>query len=64
MEFNELIQKNIEELKEMLSEHQALLRELRFKAHSGALKAVKTISQTRKTVAQIQTALKQLEKKS
>lgn len=64
MVFNDLLQKGIEELKELLAEKQAMLRELRFKARSGQLKMVKLISLTKTEIAQVKTALMQLEKKS
>lgn len=64
MVFNDLLQKGIENLKELLAEKQALSRELRFKARSGQLKTVKMIALTKTEIAQIKTALKQLEKNS
>jgi ribosomal protein L29 len=57
MDFKDIEQKDKEDLKVMLSEHQVLLRELRFKAREGQLKMVSQISKIRKEIAQIKTVL-------
>ena len=64
MEFKDLLQKDIGDLKELLAQKQGEIRELRFQAFNGRLKKVKMIGVTRKAIAQITTALKQLEKNS
>ncbi len=57
MDFNDIEQKDKEDLKLMLAEHHVLLRELRFKARAGQLKLVSQISKIRKEIAQIETVL-------
>ncbi len=64
MDFNELLQKDEEQVRTMLSEKRALLRELRFKMNEGQLKNVKAIAPVRAEIAQLETALTKLKKQS
>jgi len=64
MDFNELLQKDLEQLMTLLSEKRALLRELRFKIKEGQLKNVKSIKPVRKEIATIATAITRLKKQS
>lgn len=64
MDFNELLQKDLEQLMTLLSEKRALLRELRFKIKEGQLKNVKSIKPVRQEIAQIATAITRLKKQS
>ncbi|OGH66547.1 MAG: 50S ribosomal protein L29 [Candidatus Magasanikbacteria bacterium RIFCSPHIGHO2_02_FULL_41_13] len=64
MDFNELLQKDLEQLMTLLSEKRALLRELRFKIREGQLKNVKAIKPVRQEIAQIATAITRLKKQS
>lgn len=57
MELVELKQKTTEDLKALLLEQRAHLRELQFQAHEGQLKQLHTIKQTKKVIAQILTLL-------
>ncbi len=57
MELVELKQKPLEELKTLLVEQRAHLRELQFQAQEGQLKQVHSIKQTKKVIAQILTLL-------
>ncbi len=57
MDFNELKNKSVAELKEQLVEEQSELHALRLKAHNRSLKQVSKISQVKKTIAQIMTVL-------
>ncbi len=53
MDFDELKTKSEKELKELLSEQVALLREFRFKIANQQLKTVGKIKDARKTIARI-----------
>ncbi|PIR76088.1 MAG: 50S ribosomal protein L29 [Candidatus Magasanikbacteria bacterium CG10_big_fil_rev_8_21_14_0_10_42_10] len=57
MELVELRQKTKEDLKALLTEKRAFLRELEFQAHEGQLKQIHTLKQTKKLIAQILTLL-------
>ena len=59
-EFEELKQKNKEELEEMLKKEQEKVREFRFRVASRELKTVKDISKVKKRIARIKTILKGL----
>lgn len=59
MDFQDLVQKTIEEVEQLLREQQDSLRQLRFKAMSGQLRKVRDIRQTRKNIARILTFLNQ-----
>ncbi len=61
MELQELQQKSVQDLRELLAETRQELRELRFKASEGQLKTIHKISATRKTIARILTIIRQLE---
>jgi ribosomal protein L29 len=58
MDFAELKNKTVAELKEILAEERAKLRDFRFKAKAGALKQVHLVPIARKTVAHIVMLLK------
>ncbi len=62
MEFAELKNKNVTELKEILADQRALLREYRFKAKANALKQVHLVPAARKIVAQVVMLLKDKQK--
>lgn len=64
MDFQELLQKDKEQLMNLLSEKQAALREFRFKIKEGQLKNVKAMKLIREEIAQIQTVLSTLKKQS
>ncbi len=64
MDFQELLQKDIPQLMDLLSEKQAALRELRFKIREGQLKNVKAMKVIRQEIAQIQTVVTTLKKQS
>ncbi len=64
MDFNELLQKDMDQLMTLLSEKRALLRELRFKIKEGQLKNVKSIHPVRREIAQIATAITKLKTQS
>ncbi|HBB38361.1 MAG: 50S ribosomal protein L29 [Candidatus Magasanikbacteria bacterium GW2011_GWD2_43_18] len=57
MELVELKQKTGDDLKTLLIEQRAHLKELQFQAHEGQLKQIHTIKQTKKVIAQILTLL-------
>ena len=61
MELQELQQKSVQDLRELLAETRQELRELRFKASEGQLKRIHKISVARKTIARILTILRQSE---
>ncbi|MBT4153060.1 MAG: 50S ribosomal protein L29 [Candidatus Magasanikbacteria bacterium] len=61
MELQELQQKSVQDLRELLAETRQELRELRFKASEGQLKTIHKISVARKTIARILTILRQSE---
>lgn len=64
MDFQELLQKDTEQLMNLLSEKQAALREFRFKIREGQLKNVKAMKVIRQEIAQIQTVLTTLKNQS
>lgn len=57
MKFDEFKNKSVTELKELLAEAGALVRDLRFQAHERQLKNPRALRQQKKRVAQIQTQL-------
>ncbi|MFH0853619.1 MAG: 50S ribosomal protein L29 [bacterium] len=57
MKYSELKIKPVTELKKLLAENQARLRELRFKISQGQHKDVREIRSTRRTIAQLHTFL-------
>ncbi len=59
MEFTELVQKSIEELKEMLLKEKNNLHALRLKIFSGTFKQFHQIGRSRKMIAQMMHALSQ-----
>jgi ribosomal protein L29 len=59
MKYAELKEKTDAELKELLATESAALREFRFKIGVGQMKAFHKIAEAKKTVAQIQTILKE-----
>ena len=64
MEWEDLKNKSVKELKELLSETRNELRNLYFQAHSRQLKQVHKIHLAKKTIARISTLLKQEPKTS
>lgn len=58
MDLVELKQKSVSELKTLLAEQRALLRELEFQVREGQLKQLHKIKLTKKTIARILTLLK------
>ena len=62
MEFAELKDKSIVELKSLLAEQRSLLREYRFKVKAGALKQVHLVPLARQAVARIVMLLKDKQK--
>ncbi len=58
MDFDEIKNLNVTELKELLEKQAGELRELRFKVNNQQLKTVHKIKETRKTIARIKTLLK------
>lgn len=59
MKIKELREKNIEELKKLLTEKEELVRKLRFDLVAKQFKGVRQIREAKKTVAQILTILNQ-----
>lgn len=57
MDFSEIKNKPESELRELLAEAQAKIRDLRFSAHEGQLKNVREFRATKKLIARIQTLL-------
>ncbi len=64
MEFAELKNKNLTELKELLAEQRSALFECRLKARNKHLKQFHKIPEFKKTIARIMTALTALGRKS
>ncbi len=62
MEFAELKTKSVAELKQILAEQRALVREYRFKAKANALKQVHLVPIARKIIARIAMLLKDKQK--
>lgn len=58
MDYAELKNLGVSELKELLVKHSNELRELRFKINNQQLKTVHKISEAKKTIARIKTLLK------
>mgnify|MGYP001292033723 CR=1 FL=1 len=58
MDFEEIKNKNAAELKELVLEWRAKMRDLKFKAASGGLKKVGSISVLRRDIARALTVLK------
>lgn len=56
-DYKELSQKNAKELNGLLAEERGHLHDLAFQQTIGQLKSVREISETRKRIARIQTAL-------
>lgn len=57
MDFEELKTKSAADLKELIVEQVALLRDLRFKLANQQLKTVRKIKEARKTIARVKTLL-------
>lgn len=58
MDYIELKNKSEKELHDLLQEKRVALRTLRFKAHDGQLKDVRSIRETRQYIARLLTVLK------
>ncbi|OGH87492.1 MAG: 50S ribosomal protein L29 [Candidatus Magasanikbacteria bacterium RIFOXYC2_FULL_42_28] len=59
MDFEELKNKSVKDLQDLLSDLGAQARGLRFRALSRELKQVHRVAEVRKTIARIKTLLKQ-----
>ena len=64
MDYQELLQKDVDGLMTMLAEKQAALREMRFKTKEGQVKNVKAMSLLKTEIAQIATAVSTLKKQA
>lgn len=64
MTAKDLTKKTRDELTEMLAEERATLRNLEFKVGEGQLKDVRSLRESKKTIARILTALNNLQQET